>query len=117
MTIDARIRPFIELGTFLRDFSKGQAKKGALQAKFGVDLAELTARVHIQNPWFTENNVKNALLGIGESLEEEAFVEWISVYIKDLSDKPAKTIAVIMAGNIPLVGFHDMLCVLLSGNK
>jgi hypothetical protein len=116
MTIDTRIKPFIQLGTFLRAFTE-ESGKGPLHDKFDRDLAELAGRIHIQNPWFTEENVRNALEAIGKSLREEEFVEWISVYIKDLSEKPAKTVAVIMAGNIPLVGFHDMLCVLLSGNK
>ncbi|MFL5763117.1 MAG: acyl-CoA reductase [Bacteroidia bacterium] len=116
MTIDARIKPFIQLGTFLRDFIKG-TKENELQQKFGDDLAELIARIHIQNPWFTEENVKNALAAIGGSLKEEQFVEWISVYIRELSRQAPKRVAVIMAGNIPMVGFHDMLCVLLSGNK
>jgi hypothetical protein len=116
MTIDARTRPFIELGEFLRDFCKGKAK-GPLEEKFGADLRELISRVHIQNNWFTEENVKKALEAIGDSLEQHAFVEWLSVYIRDLDNKAPKKVAVIMAGNVPMVGFHDMLCVLLSGHK
>jgi hypothetical protein len=116
MTIDARIRPFIVLGEFLRDFSIGKGK-GELQEHFGADLAELAKRIHIQNPWFTEENVLNAFAAIGESLREEEFVEWISVYISKLGERSPKNVAVIMAGNVPMVGFHDMLCVLLSGNR
>jgi hypothetical protein len=100
----------------LRDFGKGKAK-GELQEQFGADLQELAKRVHIQNPWFTESNVLNALEAIGQSLKEEEFVEWVSAYINKLNVENPKRVAVIMAGNVPMVGFHDMLCVLLSGNK
>lgn len=120
MTIDTRIKSFITLGTFLKQFAENRKEedKNGLNTRFYDDLQQLISSVHIHNPWFTENNVRNALNAISVSLEENALVDWISVYIKDL-DKiaEAKRVAVIMAGNIPMAGFHDMLCVLLSGNK
>ena len=120
MTINNRIKAFISLGNFLKQFSNtGQKEEGnALNASFYDDLKELISVVHIHNAWFTEANVVNAFGAIAESLEEEKLIEWISVYIKDITDKKKPvSVAVIMAGNVPMVGFHDMLCVLLSGNK
>lgn len=110
MTIDERIKAFVNLGKALRE---KESKDQLL-----VDLGELVQRIHIQNPWFTEENVKNAIAAISDQLKEEALVEWLSIYIHSLKQEhgPQK-VAVIMAGNIPMVGFHDMLCVLISGNS
>lgn len=120
MSIDNRIKAFVTLGRFLKQFSIGGSKdvSNQLNALFYDDMQELIKTVHIHNQWFTEENVRNAMIAISTSLEENALLDWISVYINDLKEvKEPKRVAVIMAGNIPMVGFHDMLCVLLSGNK
>ncbi|MES2139000.1 MAG: acyl-CoA reductase [Bacteroidota bacterium] len=120
MTLDNRIKAIVTLGNFLKQFS-GQGEKQAdnsLNDTFYNDFNELIQSVHYNNGWFTEDNVRNAIGAIASSLNEELLVDWLSHYIKSISDKKtAKNVAVIMAGNIPMVGFHDMLCVLLSGNK
>jgi hypothetical protein len=66
------------------------------------------------NGWFTPQNVRQSLKALGEQLNEGSLLNWTSSY--SYADSPS-TIAVIMAGNIPLVGFHDFLCVLISGNS
>jgi hypothetical protein len=66
-----------------------------------------------QNPWFTEVHVRQALSGLALWLEKEKLENWLIDY--PFTEKPKK-VAVIMAGNIPLVGFHDFLCVLMSGH-
>lgn len=72
----------------------------------------------IFNPWFIQKNVEFALKNIGESLSQETVGKWIKPYQERISENSkARTIGVIMAGNVPLVGFHDFMCVLLSGNK
>jgi len=66
-----------------------------------------------ENPWFTEDNVRLAFRGITAFLEETVLIPWMKTY----SLPPqSKRIAIVMAGNIPLVGFHDLLCVLISGH-
>ena len=120
MTINNRIKAFITLGNFLKQFSGSEQiqENNPLNTLFYNDFKELINIVHIHNPWFVEENVKNAIGAIADSLEEDKLIEWISKYIKDITDnKKPLSVAVIMAGNIPMVGFHDMLCVLLSGNK
>lgn len=120
MTIDNRIKAFISLGRFLKQFAIGgkQDESNTLNVLFYNDMEELIKTVHIHNQWFTEDNVRNAIAALADSLQENSLVDWISAYIKDLkADKEPKRVAVIMAGNVPMVGFHDMLCVLLSGNK
>jgi hypothetical protein len=77
------------------------------------ELNEWVYRAEANNPWFTVENVKSALDGIVDLLEPLALEKFYSSYI--ISSQRRK-VGVIMAGNIPAVGFHDLLCVLLSGN-
>ena len=66
------------------------------------------------NGWFTPDNVRQSILALGKRLNEIELQSWVSSY--RFADTP-KNIGIIMAGNIPLVGFHDFLCVLVSGNR
>lgn len=77
------------------------------------ELNEWIYRAEANNPWFTPENVKSALQGIIEMLEPKALEKFFSNYT---FTSQRKNVGVIMAGNIPAVGFHDLLCVLLSGN-
>jgi hypothetical protein len=120
MNIDNSIKVFSELGRFLKQFSINGNKENnnKLNDLFYSDFEELVKTIHVRNPWFVETNVRKAIGAIADTLAEENLVEWISVYIKRIKqNKSCKKVAVIMAGNVPLVGFHDMLCVLISGNK
>lgn len=120
MTIEQRIAAFTELGGFLEQFQEQNLRQddNKWNTQFYHEFNELITTVNIYNPWFTENNVRTAISGIVTMLNEKALNEWIDLYGRNLfENKKPKRIAVIMAGNIPMVGFHDMLCVLISGNK
>ncbi|WP_276088750.1 acyl-CoA reductase [Pedobacter sp. JY14-1] len=77
----------------------------AFQAK--IRLAALA------NSWFTPEAVELALGGIREMLNEEDLHQWFSGI--RIAARPQR-IGLILAGNIPMVGFHDVLCVLATGN-
>lgn len=66
------------------------------------------------NGWFTEELVRLSLRNLANWLNENILEDWLSNYP---TAERNKTIAVIMAGNIPLVGFHDFICVLFAGYK
>ena len=66
------------------------------------------------NAWFTPANVMKAVTSIGNSLNTADLETWLNKY--DLSNRPNKKVGLILAGNIPMVGFHDVLCVLATGN-
>lgn len=68
------------------------------------------------NPWFTRENIISAFQSIAASLTPDKIRKWFLSYGESLSEEPKNKVAVIMAGNIPMVGFHDLLCVLVSGN-
>ncbi len=89
-----------------------------LNERFYQHFEETIVTAHIYNPWFTEANVRMALTEIGRMLTQESIAQWVGEY-KGLPANPEKqrTVGVIMAGNIPLVGFHDMLCVIASGHR
>lgn len=77
-------------------------------------MENLVTQARNQNPWFTKENINSALQGILILLEEKNLQKWVAKY--DLSTKTPKVVGIVMAGNIPLVGFHDLLAVLISGN-
>ncbi|MCK6618666.1 MAG: acyl-CoA reductase [Cyclobacteriaceae bacterium] len=78
-------------------------------------LSSLAHQAQAENPWFTPDNVLLSLQGITHLLEQDALSTWVNRY--DFSHTTTKNIGVVMAGNIPLVGFHDFLCVLISGHS
>jgi len=81
-----------------------------------VGLSQLIHTVQGQNPWFTPENVTSALSSIAQSLTRENLVTWTSMYPALEGETIPRRIGVTMAGNIPLVGFHDFLSVLMSGH-
>ncbi|MGZ3864325.1 MAG: acyl-CoA reductase [Bacteroidia bacterium] len=112
MILRKRIEAFVELGNFINDYL-GERKTGNYRDKY--DLLDQAVRSSFTyNGWFTEENVLRAFKGISAYLNEKDLNEFAK-QVKEPSSP--KTVAVIMAGNIPMVGFHDFLCVLLSGNK
>lgn len=111
MDLGLRIRYFTQLGEFLRSFSQGD-----YSSKFGQKLHEIVQNDHIYNPWFTEKNVKQAIEAIADSLLPDKIEQWVKQYPDLQNQNSIKRIGVITAGNIPLVGFHDFITVLLSGN-
>ena len=80
-----------------------------------IFFGENLNKAEILNPWFTKDNIDVAISSIDNMLKYSSLREWMSNYLMEEPD--IKTILLVMAGNIPLVGFHDLLCVLLSGNK
>lgn len=68
------------------------------------------------NPWFTRENILTALGALGEALTERNLEKWMASYHIKIKSSKKKKIGVVNAGNIPAVGFHDFLCVLMSGN-
>jgi hypothetical protein len=69
------------------------------------------------NGWFTPEFIDLAVKNIcAEFLQKEKLEQWAKHYHLD-DNVGGKNIGIVMAGNIPLVGFHDLLCVFISGHK
>ncbi len=110
------ITAFAQLGQVMLHLGENKEWPGfqiGLSEQEYNDLDLLLRSQQSFNGWFIESNVRSSLLALGQSLDFLQLSEWTSKY--SYSDHP-KRVGIIMAGNIPLVGFHDFLCVLLSGN-
>ncbi len=120
MDLNKRIKAFISLGEFLSFFKKDvefNDNSNVLFKKHYNSFKKIIKTSYEKNAWFTEENVSNAITSICESLKEKNIKKWIEPYIKKFNNKKiSKRGGVVMAGNIPVVGFHDFLCVLISGN-
>jgi hypothetical protein len=107
MIPDKKINAFTALGKQLR---------GIVSAGVDAESERVISLASSSNPWFTKENIFNALSAIGQALTKEDLEKWLSPYVGKISSGKKKNIGVINAGNIPAVGFHDFLCVLMLGN-
>lgn len=101
MELEERVEAFVKLGEYIKNLPEEKFKS----------LAE---GIRLENPWFTEDNVRMAVSGILIYLDEKNLWNWVKPY-SPVQHTP-KLILLIMAGNIPAAGFHDFLCVLINGD-
>jgi hypothetical protein len=114
MDLNTRISSFVSLGSFLKDFLKDNRRS---DDPLFSGLEEAIIQSRIMNQWFTRESVENVLKSWVVNLKEEELQKWLKPYQTELNEnRHPRKVAVIMAGNIPLVGFHDFLSVLISGN-
>ncbi len=128
MTQNDKKKCFIELGKFLSQFSKeGNVEKSDVLNTNLASLSSTSSRVFFENfsnliqlsqshnGWYTPENVYFSIQSWAKALTEENLNQWLNPY--NLEGNKPKNIGIILAGNIPLVGFHDFLSVLISGNN
>ncbi|MFT4683042.1 MAG: hypothetical protein ACI80P_000839 [Flavobacteriales bacterium] len=119
MLLKQRKSIFVQLGEVLKTLGERPENRAENAITERFDLKEIDAIIQIEvrhNGWFTEENVRKAMASLGASISEESLEEWLGRYA--LSEKPTgNSVGLILAGNIPLVGFHDVMSVVLSGNK
>jgi hypothetical protein len=111
MNLDERIKSFAVLGEILRNIING------ISGKYGEQLNALINNQYKLNPWFTPENVRTAVKAIACELTKENLIKWTNAYPELKKKNTTVKAGLIMAGNIPLAGFHDYLSVLISGNK
>jgi len=93
------------------------AALGAYIASMPPELEEKIEEAFLHNRWFTPENTRFALASIAQSmLQREKMEDWLAHY-PGRAEPKIKNVGLIMAGNLPLVGFHDLLSVLLSGHR
>ncbi|MGD1842148.1 MAG: acyl-CoA reductase [Thermonemataceae bacterium] len=102
MDLMQRKQAFVELGN-------------SLQQRTEEEKAALYQQVYQHNTWFTPESIEQALEGSIRYLQPAQLEAWLSRYTLPEVKTPQK-VGVVMAGNIPAVGFHDLLCVLISGH-
>lgn len=113
LTTDRKIKAFSTLANHLKNIIETDYDTLSLVQK---DFVSAMQKASQTNPWFTPENIKLAVSNLVEMLDEKSLRKWLANYAINYEKEPL-TIGVVMAGNIPLVGFHDFLCVLMSGNR
>ncbi len=109
MKLSKRIVAFGKLSDYLINFQINNTSIND-NLKNAINLAS------IHNRWFTIDNIAFSILSIAKSIEKQSIENWIENYDIPENNKNIRKIGVIMAGNLPLVGFHDFFYVLMSGN-
>jgi hypothetical protein len=118
MTLETKKSVFVELGKFLSQFSEdSSARKVTVlhNDQFYNDFLKLIKLSQSHNGWYTPEQVYFSIESWAKALTGENLDKWLSAY--ELDSIEPKKIALILAGNIPLVGFHDFLSVLITGNS
>lgn len=110
MSDNELIATWTQTGLVLSDLASGN-QTNAWYSRW----KEIAGKATAANSWFTQEELLTALKGISKLLDIESFGNWLKHY--QLNTGEPKSIGVIMAGNIPLAGFHDALCVLVSGHR
>lgn len=100
MTLTERIESLVYLGTVLEHPS--EIMKAVMQ------------RAEIENAWFTQESIQKAIRGVGMWLKPDELHSWINKY--KIADRMPERTGMILAGNIPMVGFHDVMTNYLAGN-
>jgi hypothetical protein len=104
MTLQERIELLDYLGKYIKNNSE--------------EWQSVKEQASRSNPWFIPEFVELATTNIAnEFLYEEKLLAWAKQYDVPANREDEKTVGVVMAGNIPMVGFHDMLCVFISGHN
>jgi hypothetical protein len=98
-----RISAFIRLGDRLSNLE-------------GDEKLALFQQAQNQNAWFTPQSLEQALKGVQLLLDAQALEKWVANYSFSQTDQPQQ-IGLMLAGNIPGVGFHDILAVLIAGHS
>jgi hypothetical protein len=111
MDLSERIESFSSFGQLLRTSLAGE------HTDISRQLNDLINNQHLKNKWFTPGNVREAFQALADELTFENLSRWTGSYPVLNSHLTPYNVGVIMAGNIPLVGFHDFLSVLISGNN
>lgn len=104
LTLQQRISLMVRLGEYLSSYDPA--------------LAAVKQEASQKNRWFIPEFVEKAVLEICEQyLQPEKLSQWIAEYPRLQQSSSLKKVGIVMAGNIPAVGFHDLLCGIISGHK
>ena len=113
LTFEERKTAFVDLGHHLGTLAD-KLKYNSAHEDSSFDRTIRLAKA--ENQWFTEENICNAFLEWSKALRKKSIEKWLEPY--DFSnDIEEKKVGIVMAGNIPLVGFHDFLSALICGHS
>lgn len=114
MQLKDRIIAFSKLGRVIQQYTSGNEQ---ILPGYKKILDKAVEQSMVQNPWFISENIQLAMTDIAHILKQDLLEKWLTAYQLPEKTENSKNIGVISAGNLPLVGFHDMLCVLITGHR
>ncbi|REJ80472.1 MAG: acyl-CoA reductase [Bacteroidetes bacterium] len=118
MNKDELILAFSALGSDLASMADLLSKPDPSEKEDEYGILKAAILSYRENPWFTHDNISSALYELSVMLNEDSLRSWIHSYEPKINyNSSSKTVGLINAGNIPLAGFHDFLCVLMSGHS
>jgi len=121
MDINQRIKAFQKFGRLLDEILNPSSEKehtDPVLKNIYTRTHDLIQNLEKSNPWFTHDNVRLSLQGIADNLSNKNIKLWSEKYLDDLNKQSGSLkIGVVLAGNIPLVGFYDLFYILMSGNR
>lgn len=117
MELKQRKGAIIRLGKAFGEIAENNGNNLSIKDSTVENWNELIETLKHHNGWFTPDNVRFALKQWANALNPKKVDAWLERYGKQLPEEPkGRTVGIIMAGNIPLVGLHDLITTLLSGH-
>lgn len=110
MNVEQRVLELVQLSNLIKTYLlKNQEDFN----EYDLEFNQILRKSEIENPWFTKENQKLALEQWVSVLDEPQIKQWLSQYSEN---SVQKRVGLILAGNIPMVGFHDVISVILSNH-
>ena len=110
MNLEKQISGLSQLGLYINNFLKSDSENYSDNER---ELENLLRKSEMENSWFTLENQNFALKQWANLLSEEQLKKWVAIYKRS---ETSKKVGLILAGNIPMVGFHDVISVILSNH-
>jgi hypothetical protein len=122
MKVEEKIKALAQFGAFLGQFGENDNRSDELAELNELHYDTMAAalrKAEQHNGWFTEAALRYAMTSWSNALTEEKLEKWLSPYKMDtiVVKGQQKQIGVIMAGNIPVVGLHDLITVVVAGHR
>ena len=106
-TLSQRIRALVALGHYFKYFDENKPEY--------LPFVRAIEKAKIENGWFRKKECLHAIACWGIALEKEKIQKWLAAYEIEENRTP-KIIALVLAGNLPMVGFHDLIAIWVTGN-
>lgn len=117
MGIEERIEFLTWMGDLFRSAYR-EDEDDVLKQMFRERFTSEAETAFCENPWFTPISIKASIEAWGEALMPEKIAKWSSLYdLPGENKKPDDILGLVSAGNIPMVGLHDILCAILTGTR
>ena len=113
MNLEERLDSFIKLGSFMSGII---SDNNEYNNDFVPDINKVIKKSYLNNNWFTEDNLIYRIKSLSSSLNSDSLESWMSPYDLKSNLLSNKRVLIVMAGNIPLVGFHDLISTLIVGH-